>query len=90
MLRVNYDFIPLESAVDNFMQSKSSSDLMDIRKELNKFFKDSKCIDIIYTKNTDKLFFGMRVYPRIENDMVEKIVFEDDEKIRFNNYIISC
>lgn len=88
MLRVNYDFIPLEAAVDNFMQSKSASDLMDIRKELNKFFKDSKCIDIIYTKNTDKLFFGMRVYPRIENDVVEKIVFEDDEKVRFNNYIV--
>jgi hypothetical protein len=35
----------------------------NLRKELNKFFTDFTCVDVHYTPNTDKQFFGVFVVP---------------------------
>ena len=37
-------------------------ELNKIKDCLNKIFPDSKCVDVIYTVNTDKMFFGMSTY----------------------------
>ena len=42
-----------------------------LKTAINKFFNDGKCLDIIYTDNTDKLFFGMVVMPILDDNEVE-------------------
>lgn len=61
--------------------------LSEIEKELNKFFKDSKCTEVIYTKNTDKMFFGMRTYAILSDSDVNRIL-TDDNPIRIERYYI--
>lgn len=87
MEKLNYDFTGLILAMDDFKRSQSQSSLNGLKKEINKFFKGSSCIDIIYTKNTDKMFFGMCVMPRISNDKVTDIL-TSDEKIRINEFLL--
>ena len=82
-----YDFSDLLEACANCIATPNKNSVyLSLRKELNKFFKDSACIDIIYTKN-DSVFFGMCVYPIIDKEMV-KMILQDDEKIRFKQYVI--
>ena len=38
-----------------------------LKRELNSFFRDSNCTAVYFTKNTDKMFFGMKVYPTIRS-----------------------
>jgi hypothetical protein len=87
MKTINYDFSDLEQYIYNFKTSKSNSALRSIRDELNKFFKDSTCKDIIYTDNTDKLFFGMCVMPVLDGDAAVKIL-GSNEKVRVNTYYV--
>ena len=85
--RINYDFDGLlDVCVDIIAMPTKQSNYMALRKELNKFFKDSNCEDITYTKS-DGPFFGMCVYPIVDKDMV-KLILQDDEKVRFQKYII--
>ena len=84
---IKYDFSDLHEACDLVIANpERASSYQNLRKELNKFFRDSKCTDIIYTRN-DGLFFGMCVYPVISKLDVKMIV-QDDGKYRFQNYII--
>lgn len=88
MARINYDFEELERAVEELKRNPASHvTLNKLRTELNRLFKDSFCKEIIYTRNTDKLFFGMCVIPYINSDMTEKIL-GTDEKIRLNEYFV--
>lgn len=65
----NYDYIV--KAVDSLYESKNSAyptysdnTAQDaLKKELNKAFPDFKCLDVKYTDNFDKEFFGIFVYP---------------------------
>lgn len=85
--RINYDFDGLlDVCADIIAMPTKQSNYMALRKELNKFFKDSNCEDITYTKS-DGPFFGMCVYPIVDKDMV-KLILQDDEKVRFQKYII--
>ena len=85
--RINYDFDGLlDVCADIIAMPTKQSNYMTLRKELNKFFKDSNCEDITYTKS-DGPFFGMCVYPIVDKDMV-KLILQDDEKVRFQKYII--
>ena len=68
-------------------QSKLSVGLIDLKNELNKFFKDSICKEIIYTNNTDKMFFGMTIMPYIKTDNVYSLL-NTDEKIRISEYYL--
>lgn len=87
MQRINYDFDDLTDAVAKLKQNQTSSNLNELKKELNKFYNDSTCKEILYTFNTDKMFFGMTVMPVITNDTVKKIITTDD-KIRINEYYL--
>lgn len=87
MKRINYNFSGLESAMSELKLRQTPDVLRRIKTELNRFFKDSICKDVIYTKNTDKLFFGMCVIPVINSEQVTTILLSD-EKVRIQSYYV--
>jgi hypothetical protein len=66
----NYNFALIESLLEKIRFEQSDNTLNKLKNELNKFFTKIKCKGVIYTNNTDKLFFGMRVYPVIDSNTV--------------------
>lgn len=95
MAPVNHSFANLDLAGDiiqlkeeyNKGQKVSSKLLNEIKNDLNHCFKDSTCKNIIFTNNTDKMFFGMCVVPSIEYNDVEEILI-GKEPFRINSYMI--
>ena len=92
MHKINYDFSTLLSVLtkytgDSELNGMSSNDLRVIKNELNKFFKDSECKEILYTTNTDKMFFGAKVIAMIDPDNIYDYLMDDD-KVRITKYII--
>lgn len=70
----NFNFSTMEKILGLIEERHSDSDLKKLQNELCRFFPKANCRQVIYTNNTDKLFFGMRVYPVITaNDAVELI-----------------
>ena len=63
------------------------SKLTDLKNSLNKFFNDAKCLEVIYTNNTDKMFFGMCVVPKMETNELLDILTRDNP-IRIEKYYI--
>lgn len=84
--QIRYDFSDLEMACAEIIDSDGRRGLDKLKKELNAFFKDSKCKDILFTRS-DSLFFGMCVYPHVTKDLVVEIL-QDDKKVRFSEYTI--
>ena len=84
--QINYDFSDLEYACATVIDSDGRKGLDSLKRELNKFFKDSNCKEIIFTRS-DKLFFGMCVYPQVDKELVTEIL-QDDKLVRFNQYTI--
>lgn len=61
--------------------------LSDIKAALNCIFADSTCQSVLYTLNTDKPFFGIRVNPVMSaQDAVT--ILTTDEKIKFSKYSV--
>lgn len=90
MRSIHYDFGPINEIFARMIVNTKAdmSDLNNLKKELNKFFKDSKCKNVYYTENTDKMFFGMRVYATsIDPDEIYDYLTGNDN-IRINEYII--
>lgn len=71
------DFIEILTDIRN--NEGKSSDLNKLKNELNRFFKGQKCRDVLYTKNTDKVFFGMMVSPIMQDDDIITILNSDDK-----------
>ena len=84
--QINYDFSDLEYACATIIDSDGRKGLDSLKRELNRFFKDSNCKEIIFTRS-DKLFFGMCVYPQVDKELVTEIL-QDDKLVRFNQYTI--
>lgn len=86
--QINYDFSDLLDDCQDILigNNPSNTNLLQLKKDLNRFFKDSTCTDIIFTKN-DSLFFGMCVYPITDKDIINTIL-QDDQSVRFNKYSI--
>ena len=84
---IKYDFSDLETIMFNFKNDQSSSRLRAIRDELNRFFKDSICKEVIFTKNYDKMFFGMCVMPVLDGNTAIEIITNDDKR-RITSYYI--
>ena len=70
----------------------SSYELNAIKQELNKFYQgDTECSEIFYTNNTDKAFFGMKVYPNLRNDHIIHtftLTNETDMRNAISSYIV--
>lgn len=57
-------------------------ELNKIKDCLNKIFPDSKCVDVIYTVNTDKMFFGTVTLPILSpNEILNIMTSDEDSKI---------
>ena len=89
MRSIHYDFRPINDIYAHMIAKGNAdfADLNNLKKELNKFFKDSKCTNIYYTENTDKMFFGMRVAANINADDIYDYLTADKEE-RIGSYMI--
>ena len=68
-LKDAYDDI--EIAIQNIKKDPKQEFILDLQNALNKFF-DAKCLRVLYTNNTDKLFFGIYAMPKIDAEQVIK------------------
>ena len=58
MKSIYYDFSEFIEILNDIRYSNGkSSDLNKLKNELNRFFKGQKCREVLYTNNTDKVFF---------------------------------
>lgn len=84
--QIRYDFSDLEMACAEIIDTDGRKGLDKLKKELNLFFKDSTCKNIVFTRS-DTLFFGMCVYPQVTKELVMEIL-QDEKKVRFKEYSI--
>lgn len=85
-----YNFEYIDDAMQDIIDSNqrpTSSMLKNLRNQLNRAFPDCNCLQVIYTDNTDKLFFGMCCYPDLSDQEVKDII-QDDNPIRVTKYVI--
>jgi hypothetical protein len=59
--------------------------LSDIQQLLNSIIPEANCVDVLYTLNTDKQFFGVKVNPIIEATTTLNIVLTD-ERVKLEKY----
>jgi hypothetical protein len=62
-------------------------DTKSIRNILNELFPNRTCYDVVYTENTDKVFFGVMINPTITPEDLINILFKDDD-IVINRYSV--
>lgn len=89
MIRINYDFSSLTEALSTIKENgyATPENLRSIRSELNRFFDDSKCKEVIFTDNVDKMFFGAKVIAMIDADDIYDYLIDDEPK-RIGSYIL--
>lgn len=83
---IHYLWSDMIIACQDIIDSDGKKGLESLRKELNKFFKDSNCKEILFTRS-DSLFFGMCVYPIITKELCVEIL-QDEKPVRFDQYTI--
>lgn len=78
-------------AIENILvgldEDHSSSRLNALKTEINRIFPRAKCTEVLYTINTDKLFFGMKVYPIFDGNEAIEIIAATRPKT-FEKYAI--
>lgn len=85
---IDYDFSSFNSAFESLKNNITTPDILNALKiELNRFFNDSKCKEVLYTTNIDHMFFGIKILPIIDADDVYDYISEEDQ-IRIDNYIV--
>lgn len=90
MPKLGYDISNIENVFSRIIGSDSfptSDMIIDLKKEINTFFIEGECIDIIYTNNTDKLFFGFTLIPVLDYEKVNSIV-TDNRDIKIDSYYL--
>lgn len=86
---ISYDFGNLMEAIDKLKYCGSDKKVLcDIKNELNNFFKDFKCTEVIYTDNTDNDFFGVQIQPMFRTPNHIADMFDYDKCIKFDHYAI--
>ena len=90
MRTLHYNFDNMYSVYEDIITNDgraTNEHLSRLKRELNKFFKDSTCKMVYFTDNTDQMFFGMRVIAKINpDDIYDYLVGEED--IRISNYLL--
>ena len=67
--QINYNFNDLIEDCSDIIDHPNNANLLSLKRDLNKFFKDSTCTDITYTQN-DAMFFGMCVLPITDKEII--------------------
>ena len=83
----SFNFSTIEKVMGLMVEDHSTSTLGTLKRELNKFFIKVPCKDIIYTDNTDKLFFGMRVYVVCDGTSI-MTTMGDSKTVPFSGYYL--
>lgn len=83
----SFNFSTIEYILQCMEEDHSDITLVKLRNELNRFFIKAKCREVIYTLNTDRLFFGMRVYPVLNGDDAMELLGDSKTKA-FDSYYI--
>lgn len=83
-------FDELSEMVYLFMQNPNNkNNTRNIIKQLDKIFVCTHCKEIIYTNNTDKMFFGMVVMPYIYDEQINNLLLnEKDDNKPINEYYV--
>lgn len=77
-----FDFPVLEKILFALDEDHSGSTLSNLKDQINALFPRVRCKRVIYTVNTDKLMFGLRVYPQFDGgDAMDIIENPSDERI---------
>ena len=79
------DFEDIITKMKEYPNDINASMLSQLKDEINSFFKDSKCKELVFTQNTDKMFFGIIVMPIV--DHVYDII-RDTELVRIKEYYV--
>lgn len=58
-----------------------------IRDTLNKIFPGKTCVEVLYTRNTDKMFFGVMINPTITPTDLTNLLFSD-ENMEISRYFV--
>lgn len=89
MRKSSYDFTSINTIFNEALNDgqMSNSHLSSLKRELNRFFNDSKCKEIYFTNNISKPFFGMIVCPSIDNERIYDYLMGDDD-IRITAYTV--
>lgn len=83
-----YDYKRLETAIMKIKVNPNSKDNTEaLRRELNACYTDCTCEKVLYTNNTDKLFFGMCVLPIVSYDNLRDIL-STNSPVRIKKYCI--
>ena len=84
---INFKFDEMLSYLESIRQDPEPDKLRELANELNLLFKDSTCKGVLYTNNTDKIFFGVYVMPVINPSDIYNIII-DDKYTRINEYYV--
>ena len=68
----------LQECVSAVILDPTDGSLEYLRRCLNETFKGTHCRSVIYTNNTDKLFFGMCVMPIVSSAMAKTIILDGE------------
>ena len=86
--KIDYDFSEIIFTIANMKQrTPTPEDLAVLKTELNRFFDDSSCKEVLYTTNTDKMFFGIKLIAMIDADDIYDYLVDTD-KLRISKYAI--
>ena len=86
---MNYDFSNLCGAVTALVHDCNKKPALDtIKKELNLFFKDFPCTEVIFTDNTDNDFFGIQISPMFSSIDDMGLLFNPDNCVKFHHYLL--
>ena len=98
--KINNTISDIEESLRVYKMNLSNTDeeniTKDIKEDLNKLFRNNdssgstpSCEAVIITKNTDKQFFGLNVYPIFFNDnnMIANIILDPDKDFIVNKYL---
>ena len=83
----NFNFNTITGILIGLDENHSGDKLSELRDELDKFFMNAECREVIYTTNIDKLFFGMRVYPLIDGEDAMNLI-QEPHPVAFNKYYV--
>nr|DAE82618.1 MAG TPA: hypothetical protein [Caudoviricetes sp.] len=77
----------IDASISAFLLSQNIEALKSIKYSLDKIFPGSKCLDVIYAENTDKMFFGINVCPVLNAKRIFDILQSDEPYIVSEYYL---
>lgn len=90
MRKSHYDFTSINNVFSEALSDgkMSASHQRTLVRELNRFFSDSKCMNVYYTENISKPFFGMIICPSIDDENIYVYLMGTDESLRLTKYSV--